>query len=550
MLHKFRICVCFIFLLGMALMCVLGSSSSGGDDEQDTGTETSDGTDTGDSGSSDTAFKNFVPSLSAGDYWEFYWTVDDTTYIQGSGTSNEVTTGNFKVELGAAENIGGTAAYPLTITGTETDGAVKFAPRWKYIAANSNQLLGSQNGSTFQVIFDGNTGTWSGGGFFTEVPDSTAMTASSSSIDNEYVSTSGVSVGRTISDGGCEYYYEIGQSLCDDEEYSYSETEYYKSGIGPLGYFVRYSYSKTDLTISFTIKKEVGLVDTSFESDDGFDPEYPPWRELPDMPTARHSASASAYNDIIYVSGGRSGTITVNKMESYNPFTGIWTTLASMPGGKYMHTSAALGDRIYVFGGYGDDKNAVYAYDPGTDSWEETGTLSVEDEYLKSVVIGDTIHVVVETENYYSVSASGNSLLWTNGSDLPAEHHGFGLAAVGTDIFVIGNTYGSHYGTTRKYDTASSTWTTVSSMPTGRRDMAVGTVDNSFYVIGGYVWGDDSRVNEAFNATTGTWTEKSSMPTAREEMAYAVVNGKIYVIGGMTDNVSLKTLEVYNPAVD
>ena len=130
------------------------------------------------------------------------------------------------------------------------------------------------------------------------------------------------------------------------------------------------------------------------------------------------------------------------------------------------------------------------------------------------------------------------------------DHHGFGFAAVGTDVYVIGNTYGSHYGTTRKYDTTGGLWSTVTSMPTGRRDMAVGTVDGKIYVIGGYIWGDDARINEAYNPLTGTWTEKSSMPTAREEMACAVVNGKIYVIGGMTDNVSLKTVEVYNPAAD
>ncbi|MBU0992619.1 MAG: hypothetical protein KJ737_09015 [Proteobacteria bacterium] len=556
MICQFRLLSVAVLLFGLVVVGVIGCSSgggTGGDQGNTTGTTDDGTTDDGNTGNNDNViYKDFFPPFKAGDYWEFYWTVDDTTYIKGSGTSNEITTGNFKIVLGPAETIGTITAYPLTISGTETEGKIKFAPRWMYLAISANQLLGSEDGSTFQTVFDGNTGTWKGGGFFTEIPDDTALTASNGTIDNEYTHTSAVSVGRTTGGGGCEYYHEIGQNVCDDDEYSYSEKEYYKSGIGPLGYVVRYTYSKTDLTLSFTIIKDVGLVATSFEADDGFVPVLPPWLTLSDMPTARNLAAASVYNDIIYVSGGRSGSATLKTLESYNPSTDTWATLAPMPGEKYMHTSETLGDRIYVFGGYGDENNAVYAYKISEDSWMDAGTISIESAYVKSVVIGDTIHVVVETDNYYAVTASssGNSLIWVKGPDLPGEHHGFGVAEVGTTIFVIGNTYGSHYGTTRRYDTLSGIWSTVSSMPTGRRDVATGTVDSRLYVIGGYIMGDDARVVECFDPSTGNWTEKSSMPTAREEMAYSVVDDKIYVIGGLTDNVSLKTMEVYDPTVD
>jgi N-acetylneuraminic acid mutarotase len=64
-------------------------------------------------------------------------------------------------------------------------------------------------------------------------------------------------------------------------------------------------------------------------------------------------------------------------------------------------------------------------------------------------------------------------------------------ATVNGIIYVVGgtNNLGIITGAVQAYDPATDSWTTVSSMPTARSDIALGTVNGALYAFGGSAGG-------------------------------------------------------------
>ena len=85
--------------------------------------------------------------------------------------------------------------------------------------------------------------------------------------------------------------------------------------------------------------------------------------------------------------------------------------------------------------------------------------------------------------------------------------------------------------------------------------MAVGVVDEKIYVIGGSLGGRPAvgiKTVEVYNPAVDEWSEKADMPTARTGAAASAVDGKIYVVGGlvMAPGQPLAKTEIYDPEND
>jgi hypothetical protein len=513
----------------------------------------------GPDGGEATPFPGFALELADGTSWEYYWTEDDDTFVQGAGRTHEIESGRLRVTLGPIVRVSDRDALAVTVEGTVVDGRVRFAPRYTHLAADGERLLGFADG-TWHVVFDGALGRWPGGGFFREVPDDVEQLASTARLANEYVDTPAVAVTRRMSGGGCEHYPELGQTFCDDDEYTYDATEYFKAGIGPLGFASRHTYRRTDLTISFTIVVSIGLVATSLAAADGFVPHLPAWRTLAPMPTARSRAAAAAHGGLVYVIGGADGA-AADRVEAYDPATDAWSARTPMPAGRTRHAAVTTNDSIYVFGGGGETMaDRVFRYRPQFDEWSDVGAVppelglqtsggftTVPD--LGAVVVDDVVHAVAQPRAYYRATADRFGLAWTLGPDLPSDHGGFAVLAVGTTVLVAGHTYGMHFGTTHRIDAAGSAWSAAPPLPTPRRDMVAAMVPGLACVIGGDSLSVPLRDNECFDGTT--WHARRPMPSAREQAAVASIDGLIFVAGGVSDGGdALATLEVYDPAAD
>lgn len=508
-------------------------------------------------------FTGFDFTLSKDTYWEFYWTYEKTSYVQGEGGSTDADTGNFRITLGAPKVIGGVTSYKVLVTGDSTDPSHDYAPRWKYIAVNNNQILGSADGVSLEVIFDADDGEWQGGGFFTTFSAQSQLTASSGQIDNEFVQTSAIYTGRSANQDFCEVI--AGYTICpNDDAFTVTEREYYKGGIGPLGYYLYLNYTSSGggFYTSFTYKRNLGLVATSLTADDGFVPKLPPWTRKADMITARHSHSTAVLDGKIYVIGGAKlagGFSYLNSVEIYDPSTDKWTAGTPMPEARWSHSSTVVNGKIYVIGGRIDkplgspvEYPATLEYDPVTDSWTEKARLPEKEVLVVSVALGGYIWVFPDdSTTVYAYEVLTDE--WWYGTARPVAYLGSTASGVDYKIYVIG---GLSYSTFRdrclQFDPtepygSSEAWTYKSSMPTGRTRLTSATLGGKIYAIGGFNYNGEQRTVEEYDPIKNTWETIRSMLTPRESLSSAVVGGKIYVIGGRKGNESLAVVEAYNP---
>ena len=109
-----------------------------------------------------------------------------------------------------------------------------------------------------------------------------------------------------------------------------------------------------------------------------FDPATGRWAELTDLPARGDHLAAGAIEGVVYVAGGRDGSIGRHRarLDAYVVAERRWEQRASMPTSRGGVASAVLDGRLYVFGGEGDAQSpsgvfaAAEAYDPASDRWE------------------------------------------------------------------------------------------------------------------------------------------------------------------------------------
>lgn len=149
--------------------------------------------------------------------------------------------------------------------------------RWKYLAVYKQQFLGSKDGSSWKIIIDALNGKWNEGGFFTGFGE--GCEPFKDTLSNDFTSMSGFAVSDVAEEGGCEYYQQEGVgTICDDYSWKMTRKEYYKSGIGPIGYYSHSesTYSGGGISDRFTNTLDIGLTDSLIPAERPLDTTSPP----------------------------------------------------------------------------------------------------------------------------------------------------------------------------------------------------------------------------------------------------------------------------------
>ncbi len=506
-------------------------------------------------------------TLSEGDYWEYYWASSSTSGSQdGSGSSSDA--GSFQITLDAPITVSNFQAYPLLVSGKmDASGKTLYAPDWTHIALYNNQILGSKDGVEFHIIFDAVSSQWQGGGFFTDFGSETVK-RSSSSVSNDFINTTAISVGLKKNQSLCTYYPSVGQTICpNDESYTIKENEYYKAGIGPIAYTYsfRLSNSGGGFTTWRTESREIGLVSTNLSSPDGFQPTFPPWISKTSLSSSiTHGYSAAAIDGKIYLTGGRANyTKYHDSLNIYDTLTDSWSTGASIPSELSDHSSVSIAGKIYVTGGYNStssETNTIYEYDPSADSW---------DTFYPSMMSERENHVSVEFDNailtlgglgqtsvefvYPGYSSNGD------GEDMPIKMNHMAGASHGTGddqrVYIMGgvkyNKWKSacneaeYLSTCYKLNPYTWGWNSCASMPTVRANLSVVELDNKIYAIGGRNCSGATNKVQVYSPISNSWALASPMLYSVANSSAVSVGGKIYVFYANDGKINV---EEYDPS--
>ncbi len=260
-MRLFNLLITFLFIVSLAA-CGGGGGGSPPDNTDNTQPADPDPTPTPDP---TPVISGFNFTLSEGDFWEYKW--DSVKRItDASGTDIDNDNGRLRLTLGTPTQINGINTYKLIVAGNSTQYSSNFLRAWKYLAINNNQLLGSKDGLTLEVLFDGMTGYWPGTGLFNSF--SNLVVATQSTIDNNYITSPAISISNSSSSNQCEYFPGYGTICTGDVDSTLREKEYYLPNIGPVGaYYYSSTYYGGTYPQSFTTTRNVGLVATSFLGD-------------------------------------------------------------------------------------------------------------------------------------------------------------------------------------------------------------------------------------------------------------------------------------------
>lgn len=217
------------------------------------------------------------------------------------------------------------------------------------------------------------------------------------------------------------------------------------------------------------------------------------------------------HGGLLYSIGGREGgpgSSARNAIWSYNPVTDTWnSTLTAMPTARAGLAVAVVGNAIYAIGGR-----------TGTAGPNSPGKLAVVERYD------------IDTDS------------WTTVAPLPSARSDLAAAVVGGKIYVFGGFTGAGAltGAVDVYDPTKNTWnTSPADMPTPRAAFyAVVRNGGTVYCIGGWngVFPFNAAIGslvEAYKVSQNSWTTGlPAMPTPRAEAGAIGRGGRIYILGG------------------
>jgi hypothetical protein len=509
--------------------------------------------------------------LQQGDYLEFFWSSSDIDFDQDTGGTANVDVGRFKITLGASILIQGQTAFPLVVTG-ETG---EFAPRWTHVAVGSDgSLLGSTDGAGLGKIYDAASGAWVGGGMFVDFGQD-SMAVSVGRFEGAYNDVAAIVAGRSSEKARCEQI--LGIDFCSDTATSFSEKEFYKEGIGPIGFAQHQHYSSDGggFTTATTIDKTVELIETSLRPADGSVFVRPPWDEMAPLAGPRKQHAAVVLGGKIWVLGGFDDENTaLTSVEIYDPVTNQWSAGPAMPKALGNAAAVTIGTRIYVLA----PGNEIWRYDgrvwasiatvpPGFTTIPFADWTAYNDPALGDLVLGVAWGLPATNYQIVPLAYQLSSNQWLFGAPRSSSRYLRVTAeTVGTSLFVIGGFGPTPDGPFNNsgamddvltYNVTTDVWGTARTLNRARDNHASVVLNGKIYVLGGNPvtcdpfdrcrYGVAFREAEVFDPATGQSTD---LPPAFQPRRYAsavALNGLVYVIGGTDGTDTLATVERFTP---
>ena len=235
--------------------------------------------------------------------------------------------------------------------------------------------------------------------------------------------------------------------------------------------------------------------------------------------TPRRALGAAVLNGQVYAVGGWNGAATqLNLVEVLDPATGAWTIAPSLQVARSQHAVIAADEKLWVVGGWSAEEGLVAAverFSPAQRTWEIV-------------------------------------------THLPTPRREPGVSLWQRQLVVAGGFNGSsdadldgYSDRVEAYDLDSGTWQRLAHLGVPRRGLALVSVQDRLFAIGGYTAEDGfTNVVEGYDSAGKRWVIRSWPLTPRTWAAAAVVDGSILIAGGYNQEGVLGLVERVDPRTD
>jgi non-specific serine/threonine protein kinase len=207
------------------------------------------------------------------------------------------------------------------------------------------------------------------------------------------------------------------------------------------------------------------------------------------------------------------------------------------------HASAVTYDgEAVVIGGFipGEEltskqSNRVYALRGG--SWKRLPSLSHPRAAAAAAVVGDKIVVVGGQADGKLVPQTEvfDGERWTDVADIPTPREHLAAASDGRYLYALGGrdlTSAKNLATLERYDPADDSWTNLDDMPNKVGSVGAAYVDGLVITVGGEGVTEPSDSVQAFDVESKRWSELPALPAPRHGVAVGTLEDSLYAIGG------------------
>lgn len=232
-----------------------------------------------------------------------------------------------------------------------------------------------------------------------------------------------------------------------------------------------------------------------------YDPEADEWAELPELPVGTNHPGITSWNGRVLLAGGysRDGADAHDGIWMLEPGETSWEQIGALPHRMGAFGFAAIDSEVFVIGGAleflnGHPSDECWRWDPEEDRWTEAAPLPRMREHLactghegKIYVAGGRVHGQASPElgealDIYDPATDA----WTAGAPLPAPRSGLNGASSCAGIVVAGGeTPTEVFADVDLYDPVNDTWSVLPSLPVAVHGVAVTTIENDVYTLGG-----------------------------------------------------------------
>lgn len=274
-------------------------------------------------------------------------------------------------------------------------------------------------------------------------------------------------------------------------------------------------------------------------------------------PTARHEAAAVAFNNKLYLLGGR----RINPVDIYDPTANRWESKAKTPIELHHFQAVVLSEKIYLIGAMtGNWPNEkpltnVMAYIPAEDRFETLHDIPTDRQrggagvvvynnkiYLVGGITNGHMNGYVNWLDEYDPSTGQ----WRVLPDAPHKRDHFSAAVIGKKLYAFGGRQSNHaqgndFGPSQRFGDVfnfeTNQWEPTDAsmeLPTGRSGtMAMAWREN--LIIGGGESDTQLLAHndvQAFNTSSKTWRTWPALMQGRHGSAFVIIGDYVYLASG------------------
>jgi non-specific serine/threonine protein kinase len=261
-------------------------------------------------------------------------------------------------------------------------------------------------------------------------------------------------------------------------------------------------------------------------------------------------------------SGEATDTAT-NRTEYYDTALHVWSSGPNLPFPVHHAMMVNYRGQLWLIGGFRPQglnleaaaSNKVLKLDAATGRWVAGPPLHHARAAGAAVVVDNEIVVVGgrtggRSPEEVAQTEIFNGKSWHDAADIPVP--GDHLAAVtdGTYLYALGGRTlvpSANHNAVRRFDPATNQWTRLTPMPVANSDMGAAYLGGELITFGGENGLQVFGTTRAYNLATKTWSTLPDMAQPRHGMGVAVSNNTIYAIGGASlpgHNGSTSTLQL------